>query len=60
MFLQFDGINDEIYKKLRGKPLLSTKIKAIENCQRYNIGVVLVSTLVSEVNDDELKKNGLK
>ncbi|PKM60579.1 MAG: radical SAM protein [Firmicutes bacterium HGW-Firmicutes-4] len=54
VFLQFDGINDEIYKKLRGKPLVATKIKAIKNCQRYNIGVVLVPTLVSGVNDDEL------
>jgi uncharacterized radical SAM superfamily Fe-S cluster-containing enzyme len=54
VFLQFDGTNDEIYKKLRGKPLLATKIKAIKNCQRYNIGVVLVPTLVSEVNDHDL------
>jgi hypothetical protein len=54
VFLQFDGTNDEIYKKLRGKPLLATKIKAIKNCQRYNIGVVLVPTLVSEVNDDDI------
>ncbi|URN83209.1 radical SAM (seleno)protein TrsS [Acetobacterium wieringae] len=54
VFLQFDGTNDEIYKKLRGKPLLATKIKAIKNCQRYNIGVVLVPTLVREVNDSDL------
>lgn len=54
VFLQFDGTNDQIYKKLRGKPLLASKIKAIENCRRYNIGVVLVPTLVSEVNDDDL------
>lgn len=54
VFLQFDGTNDEIFEKLRGKPLLATKIKALENCQKHNIGVVLVPTLVSEVNDDDL------
>lgn len=54
VFLQFDGTNDGIFKKLRGKPLLATKIKALENCRKYNIGVVLVPTLVSEVNDDDL------
>lgn len=54
VFLQFDGTNDEIFKKLRGKPLLATKKKALENCRKYNIGVVLVPTLVSEVNDDDL------
>lgn len=54
VFLQFDGTNDGVFKKLRGKPLLATKIKALENCQKHNIGVVLVPTLVSEVNDDDL------
>ncbi|PKM74982.1 MAG: radical SAM protein [Firmicutes bacterium HGW-Firmicutes-17] len=54
VFLQFDGTNDGIFEKLRGKPLLATKIKALENCRKYNIGVVLVPTLVSEVNDDDL------
>lgn len=54
VFLQFDGTNDEINKKLRGKPLLATKIKAIENCQKYRIGVVLVPTLVTGINDDDL------
>ena len=54
VFLQFDGTDDEIYKKLRGKSLLATKIKALENCQKYQIGVVLVPTLVADVNDGDL------
>ncbi len=54
VFLQFDGTNDEIYKKLRGKALFATKIKALENCRKYQIGVVLVPTLVSAVNDIDL------
>ncbi|MDY0201289.1 MAG: radical SAM protein [Tenuifilaceae bacterium] len=50
VFLQFDGTEDAIYEKLRNKPLLSVKQKAIENCAEFNIGVTLVATLVRDVN----------
>jgi len=51
LFLQFDGVDDAIYEKLRGERLLATKISAIENCAECGIGVVLVPTLVPGVND---------
>jgi 7,8-dihydro-6-hydroxymethylpterin dimethyltransferase len=54
IFLQFDGTNDLIYKKLRGKELLQVKTKAIENCGKYGIGVVLVPTLVPKVNVENI------
>jgi uncharacterized radical SAM superfamily Fe-S cluster-containing enzyme len=54
IFLQFDGTNDVIYKKLRGVELLNLKIKAIDNCKKNNIGVVLVPTLVPDVNLDDI------
>lgn len=54
VFLQFDGVNDKVYEKLRGKKLLDIKIKAIENCNKFNIGVVLVPTLVREINLDAI------
>jgi len=54
VFLQFDGTNDEIYKNLRGKELYEKKVKAIENCQKYNIGVILVPTIVPSVNVDDI------
>ena len=50
LFLQFDGTDDSIYRKLRGRDLLALKIKAIENCKKYGVGVVLVPTLVPDVN----------
>lgn len=50
IYLQFDGTNDLIYHELRGAKLLDLKIKAIENCEKYGIGVVLVPTLVPGVN----------
>lgn len=54
VFLQFDGTKDSIYKELRGRELLETKIKAIEHCKAYGIGVVLVPTLVPGVNVDNI------
>ena len=54
VFLQFDGTDDEIYKTLRGKPLLGTKTEAIRNCSQRKIGVTLVPTVVRGVNDKEL------
>ena len=50
IFLQFDGIDDAIYEKLRGKGLFDVKVQAIENCRKYGIGVVLVPTIVPNVN----------
>lgn len=54
IFLQFDGMNDSIYESLRGRKLLDLKIKAIENCKKHNIGVVLVPTLVPRINMDNI------
>lgn len=54
IFLQFDGTDDAIYESLRGRPLLETKLKAIETCGRLKIGVTLVPTVVKGVNDGNL------
>ncbi len=50
VFLQFDGLDDEIYEKLRGRPLFQEKERAIRNCQEHELGVILVPTLVPGVN----------
>jgi 7,8-dihydro-6-hydroxymethylpterin dimethyltransferase len=54
VFLQFDGTDDAIYHKLRGRPLLAEKRAAIESCGRHGIGVVLVPTLVPGINDHDI------
>lgn len=54
VFLQFDGTEELVFKKLRGKSLLTTKIKALENLKKYNLSVVLVPTLVPGVNDHDI------
>jgi hypothetical protein len=54
IFLQFDGVDDAIYTKLRGRALFDVKCQAIENCRKYGIGVVLVPTIVSNINVDSI------
>ena len=56
LFLQFDGTDDSIYRKLRGRDLFDMKCQAIENCAEAGIGVVLVPTLVPGVNTGHLGK----
>lgn len=53
-FLQFDGIDDEPYRILRGRPLLDVKMAAIEACAEARLPVVLVPTVARGVNDDQL------
>jgi uncharacterized radical SAM superfamily Fe-S cluster-containing enzyme len=50
VFMQFDGTDDAVYEKLRGIPMMDVKKRAIENCARHGIGVVLVPTVVRGVN----------
>jgi 7,8-dihydro-6-hydroxymethylpterin dimethyltransferase len=54
VFLQFDGVTDETYLSLRGKALFEHKLQAIKNCGDAGLGVVLVPTLVRNVNTDEI------
>jgi tetraether lipid synthase len=54
VFLQFDGLSDDVYRSLRGGALLAQKRRALENCARAGLGVVLVPTVVPGVNDHEL------
>jgi len=50
VFLQFDGVDDAIYRSLRGRALLDQKLQAVMNCGETGLGVVLVPTLVKGLN----------
>ncbi len=55
VYLQFDGLTPDVYKFTRGRDLVETKMKAIENCRRAEMrSVVLVVTLIKGVNDRQL------
>ncbi|MBU0962195.1 MAG: radical SAM protein [Proteobacteria bacterium] len=54
VFLQFDGLSDEVHLALRGRALAEIKEMAIVNCALAGLGVVLVPTIVPGVNTQEL------
>ncbi len=55
LYLQFDGLTPEVYEFTRGRDLLDSKMKVIENCREAGLeSVVLVVTLIKGVNDHQL------
>lgn len=54
VFLQFDGIDSDSSRYLRGQDYTKQKLKAVENCQKAQVGVVLVPTVKKGVNDQQL------
>lgn len=54
VFMQFDGVDDEVYKKLRGEALFDTKCSAIRACAENLLGVALVPTIVPGINSDSI------
>jgi uncharacterized radical SAM superfamily Fe-S cluster-containing enzyme len=52
--LQFDGLDDEIYKFNRGAKLFAQKQKAIDAAREAGLRVVLVVTLTKGLNDKEV------
>ena len=54
VFLQFDGVNDDVFRVIRGRALLDTKLAAIRNCGEQELGVVPVPTLIPGVNTSQI------
>lgn len=54
LYLQFDGMSEEVYLALRGQRLLAKKLAIVENIARTNMRLVLVPTVVSSVNEDQI------
>ncbi len=54
VYLQWDGAREESTAILRGRHCLDAKRRAVENCARAGLGVVLVATVVRGINDGEL------
>lgn len=54
LYLQFDGVRDDSYTKIRGRPLFEIKKKAIANAFKYGIRTILVPTLVKGINDNQI------
>lgn len=56
IYLQFDGLEDSTYARLRGEELLEIKLAALESLRRYNLRCTLVCTVDHNTNLHELGK----
>ena len=56
VYLQFDGLDDEVNVALRGEPLLDQKIRAVEKLGEAGVHITLAVTMQGGVNDDQYGK----
>ncbi len=54
--LSFDSLYDNVYKKIRGKPLLKAKLRALKNLNRVKIPVSIFSVLTHVNPADDIHK----
>jgi uncharacterized radical SAM superfamily Fe-S cluster-containing enzyme len=54
VYLQFDGLTDSPYQKLRGAKLLPNKLRLVELCRKHDIEIILVPTLQGGINDNQV------
>jgi len=54
LYLQFDGVCDDVYRRTRGERLWDKKLQAIENCRKAGLKIVFVPTIVKGLNDHEI------
>lgn len=54
IYLQFDSFKPDVLKRLRGEDLSTTRQKAIDHLNEFNLSTTLVVTVEKGANDDEL------
>lgn len=54
VYFQMDGLDDDVFRALRGEPLLDVKQRALETLGQNGIHVTLVATLQPGVNDHQM------
>lgn len=54
LYLQFDGVCEEVYQRTRGEPLLEMKLRCIDNVRKAGLKICFVPTIVKGVNDHQI------
>ncbi len=54
IYLQFDGLEDDTYLKLRGEPLATEKLAALDTLADLDLNTILVPAVERGVNEHEL------
>ena len=54
LYLQFDGVCDDVYRRTRGESLWEKKLRCIENVKKAGLKIVFVPTIVKGLNDHQI------
>ncbi len=54
VYLQFDGVCDDIYRRTRGQSLWETKLQAIDSIRKAGMKIIFVPTIVKGLNDHQV------
>jgi 7,8-dihydro-6-hydroxymethylpterin dimethyltransferase len=54
VYLQMDGVSDEVFERIRGRKLLEIKLKVIESARKAGLRIIFVPTVIRGVNDHQL------
>ena len=54
LYLQFDGVCDDVYKRTRGESLWEKKLRCIENVRKAGLKIVYVPTIVKGLNEHQI------
>jgi hypothetical protein len=54
LYLQFDGVCDDVYRRTRGEKLWEKKLQCIENVKKAGLKIVFVPTIVKGLNDHQI------
>lgn len=54
LYLQMDGVSDDVFERIRGRRLLDVKLKVIESARKAGLRIIFVPTVIRGVNDHQL------
>ena len=54
LYLQFDGVCDDVYRRTRGESLWEKKLQCIENVRKAGLKIVYVPTIVKGINEHQI------
>ncbi len=54
LYLQLDGVTDDVYRKTRGENLAEKKLAVIRSCRKADLKIVFVPTIVKGLNDHQV------
>lgn len=54
LYLQFDGVTEDAYRKTRAEDVLNVKMQVLETCRKVGLKIVLVPTIIRGVNDHQV------